>query len=81
MNEATLTDVCYMPEFDVNLLSVHRLTTHGANVSFNDHAAVISKGENPPIVVPKVGNLYRLNNEAVSRNNYVSYNVTHTNDR
>ena len=84
-NEALLTDVCFMPDFTVNLLSVHRLTSHGATVQFNQDNAVVSRGDDAPIIIPKANNLYILSympyhNHATD---YVSYHVadTHNNAR
>ena len=82
MNELLLTDVCYMPEFTVNLPSVHRLTAHGAHVKFNDDNATVSTGDAAHIIIPKINNLYILtymphhNHET----NYVSYHVVNTNN-
>jgi hypothetical protein len=56
-NVMLLTNVFYMPEFTVNLLSVPRLTANGAVVNFTADDATINKKHAPVIEVPRVKNL------------------------
>ena len=67
-NPITLKDVAYVPEFTVNLLSVPRLTSYGATVSFfDDHGTITTPSSAITYSFSRKGDLYFIRPSQVYR--------------
>ncbi|GBP86392.1 Copia protein [Eumeta japonica] len=56
------TNVLYVPELAVNLISVHQITENGGQVKFDSKGCVILNRQNVIVATAtKVNNMYRLN--------------------
>jgi hypothetical protein len=67
----TLTNVAFVPDFHVNLLSVPQLTRHGVILQLQENEAqLIHPSRNVRVVIPREGDLYILTPSSVhhSRN-------------
>ncbi|GBP12711.1 Retrovirus-related Pol polyprotein from transposon TNT 1-94 [Eumeta japonica] len=61
-NRILFTNVLYVPELAVNLISVHQITENGGQVKFDSKGCVILNRQNVIVATAtKVNNMYRLN--------------------
>jgi transposase InsO family protein len=66
----TLHDVLYVPDFQVNLLSVYRIVCTGAYVIYKQDAAYIMVKDKVDITVPRYNNMYILRGTHSSSSSY-----------
>ena len=55
-----LTDVLFVPDLDMNLISVGKLIQKGATIDFNEHGCTIAKGKQIAAMASRKNGLYHL---------------------